>query len=317
MKFVLTNYDFADIANAAYASGYKGGMNGMLSECMVFCKGSKKKSVRVTVYFFAAVVCTCLNHSGKGKAQVFHTKVNTLDHLRRIFENPVVPTNGEGYYVRKNIGQPWKDPHTKDSLSDSARRWIYIGAVTGLVRNEAEQTTVTQIVTKCDALVWNPGSIPSRTNTRFDGCSPGALFSEVLLPVMLETCGDVELRYGPEINAYRDGSGPKPVAITDVACESGCLKKIQFMEEHADDLLSLRELMMSLHKPLRLELTLWLLQRDRPMVFFTDLNAMPYFSSNIIKNFVHRAHMAYGELYYSSEIANMCPHCGVIFSSRE
>ena len=114
-------------------------------------RGGPNDATRINVYYTTGIVGTCLNHPKYGKTQLFRRNVTTSSGLLDIFQNPRIHT-GTGYYSRKNMGQLWKDPCTKIALADSARRWMYVGHATGLVKNEREQETITEICTKWDAL---------------------------------------------------------------------------------------------------------------------------------------------------------------------
>lgn len=109
-------------------------------------RGGPAQSTRINVYYTTGIVGSCLNHPKRVKTQLFRRNISTLDLLENICENPRAHI-GEGYYTRNNIHQQWKNTQTDEFYVDSARRWIYVGAATGLMKNERERNTITEICT--------------------------------------------------------------------------------------------------------------------------------------------------------------------------
>ncbi|OEU06441.1 hypothetical protein FRACYDRAFT_254458 [Fragilariopsis cylindrus CCMP1102] len=140
------------------------------NSCVVsFRRGSAQSSTRINVYYSTGTVGSCLHHPNRGKTQLIRRNISSLVLLKNIFENPRAHTR-EGYYTRKSIQQQWKNIWTDTFQVDSARRWLYAGAATGLVKKERERNIITEICTKWDTISWNRDSLPSHQRTRH-GCA--------------------------------------------------------------------------------------------------------------------------------------------------
>jgi len=272
-------------------------------------RGGPNKSTRINFYYTTGTVGTCLNHPKRGKTQLFRRNINTFEKLEAIFQNPRSHT-GEGYYTRRNIRQQWKHSTTDDTyLVDSARRWLWVGSSVGLVKNERERTTITQICTKWDNIVWNPGSIPSIQYFRHRCGTIAGLVTEVLFFVVAGTYGNYQLCIKDDVNNYfyGDGTHEKPKARNNenFYCAAGrdCPQVLAFYDAHfangddTSDVIVLRNLFMSLRKDIRIELAQWFLERvDSRDGVFTGVDGSPLRSKYHYA--LHFAHIEYGELNY-------------------
>ena len=286
------------------------------NSCVVsFRRGSAQSSTRINVYYSTGTVGSCLHHPNRGKTQLFRRNISSLALLKNIFENPRAHTR-EGYYTRKSIQQQWKNIWTDTFQVDSARRWLYVGAATGLVKKERERNIITEICTKWDTISWNRDSLPSNKRTRH-GCGTNTLLF-VLFEVMQDTYGDFQLHNATDVNNYwqqmRMSSGDrveKPSPRKQWSCSHGCEYFQAFQEAHAGDAMALQRLFMSLRKVMRLELAAWFLSRNQEGVVFTNLNVEPFHAQSRYHHPLHFAHIEYGQLNYP-QTKGMCNHCGVL-----
>ena len=284
------------------------------NSCVVsFRRGSAQSSTRINVYYSTGTVGSCLHHPKRGKTQLFRRNISSLALLEKIFENPRAHT-GEGYYTRKSIQQQWKNTRTNKFQVDSARRWLYVGAATGLVKKERERNIITEICTKWDTISWNRDSLPSHQRTRH-GCGTNTLLL-VLFEVMQDAYGDFQLHNATDVNNYwqqtRMSPGDrveKPSPCKQLTCNHGCEQLQAFQEAHAGDAMALQRLFMSLRKEIRLELAGWFLSRNQEGVYFTNLDVVPFQSK--YHHPLHFAHIEYGQLNYPKR-KDMCNHCGVL-----
>eukprot|EP00751_Fragilariopsis_kerguelensis_P030758 CAMPEP_0170909282 /NCGR_PEP_ID=MMETSP0735-20130129/2425_1 /TAXON_ID=186038 /ORGANISM="Fragilariopsis kerguelensis, Strain L26-C5" /LENGTH=316 /DNA_ID=CAMNT_0011305801 /DNA_START=82 /DNA_END=1030 /DNA_ORIENTATION=- len=281
--------------------------------CVISFRGGPAQSTRINVYYTTGTVGSCLNHPRRGKTQLFRRNISTLDLLENIFENPRAHT-GEGYYTRKSIHQQWKNTQTDEFYVDSARRWVYVGAATGLVKNERERNTITEICTKWDTISWNRDSLPSATHTRHS-CGTSGL-ERVLFEVMQDTYGDFLLYNSTVVNNYWEQMSAgdcveKPLPCERSCCGAGCEDFQAFLEAHSGDVVALQRLFMSLRKIIRLELAAWFLSRNTQDLNFTNLDVKPFHAQSNYHEALHFAHIEYGELNYPRN-KGMCNHCGVL-----
>ena len=271
----------------------------------------RRQTTRINVYYTTGTVGTCLNHPSKGKTQLFRRNVTRLDALERIFDNPRIHT-GDGYYTRKNIAQQWKNEMTNETLADSVRRWMFVGAATGIVQNDRERKVITDICTKWDALTWNPGQDPHPKKTRYN-CGSGGAMMLMMYEIMQETSGDFYVCSSHDVNDYHDGKRGEPEDQKgEGCCGLTCDKYQTFMENHTDDLKQLQRQFMSLRKELRIELVHWFLTRQRQDFYFTDMNFRPIAQTKYHHQ-LHFAHIEYGQTNYPKK-QGLCDHCGVLLN---
>ena len=279
-------------------------------------------------------VGSCLNHPKRGKTQLFRRNVDTLPKLDGIFQNPRSHT-GHGYYTRQNIRQQWKqstaagDDTTTDTtvlLVDSARRWLWVGACVGLVKNDRERRTITQICTKWDTITWDPGSLPSYKHTRHGCGTREGLITQVLFFVVLETYGtNYQLSTKTDCNKYwhednwqynAPKAKPKARKKEDFYCDDrDCPQSLAFVDAHFNgensDVVILRNLFLSLRKDIRIELVQWFFNRYDGTTVFTDLDINPLQSKCHHYRFDH-VHHEYGELNYSKK-SGLCKCHGMLY----
>ena len=201
-------------------------------------RGGPTKSTRINVYYTTGTVGTCLNHPKQGKTQLFRRGISSLNQLESIFDSPRIHT-GEGYYQRLNVRQQWKKENTNEYLRDSARRWMYVGNATGLIKNEREMNTIVDICTIWDNLYWGPDDPPHIRETRFACGSHGGLV-KMLYEIIRETYGDFQVCNYKESQKYHDGEIRKRDVDNELPYDHECANFAGFLERHEDDVRSLK-----------------------------------------------------------------------------
>jgi len=270
------------------------------TSCMI---SFRKDANRINVYYTTATVGTCLNHPRSGKTQLFRRNVDGAT-LVSIFANPRVHT-GTGYYHRKNMTQKWKLKGANNVfLSDSARRWQYVGETTGLLTDENEMQTVIDIVTEWDSLYWNDGELPHMNETNFACGSHGGLV-RMMYQVVRETCGDFQCWSHSSNKFYSGGEMPY---------NHKCDNLRRFLEVHRVDVRRIKEKLKSLSRTVLVELMQWLIGREVCAMRLVNMNGERFMTewSSLVMN----AHQDYGEIMYPRN-APVCRCCGIMETTGE
>ena len=259
----------------------------------------RNNTTRINVYYTTGTVGTCLNHPRRGKSQLFRRDVD-VDTLCSIFTDPRVHT-GEGYYHRRSITQKWKQAGTDDKnkcMSDSARRWQFVGHSTGLVHNDQEMQIVIDIVTEWDNLYWEPNTIPHLHRTRFACGSRGALL-QMLYEVVRETVGDFW--------CYSEATGWR--SDENLPFVHRCENETAFSDVHAADVRRLKPKFIFLREDIRVELMQWFLGRDccGARFYNSDRKILATEYSDAVSDTL----IDYGRLMYAKK-SQLCHHCGVV-----
>ena len=285
------------VRDVAQRNGYVEIFHNEVSRMISF----RNASTRINVYYTTATVGTCLNHPQRGKTQLFRRDVDRAT-LESIFAYPRVHT-GTGYY-RKHSSQKWKlEGASNTFVSDSARRWQYVGTSSGLfLEHPHDIQTVMEICTEWDNLYWDEGDLPDFSQTNYACGSHGGLVL-MMYQVMNDTCG-----------VTRGIQGGNIVEWNDMPFNHTCHNMICFMQDHGQDVARIHRKMESLSRDVKIELMQWLIGRECAGMRFVDRN------DELIEtnwsSIIELAHIEYGEMAYAKK-AGLCPHCGVVYTDRE
>lgn len=226
----------------------------------------RKNSTRINVYYTAGTVGTCLNHPRKGKTQLFRREVS-FEELESIFLNPRLHI-GKGYY-RKRASQWWKNIDTDGKVHfepDSARRWRFVLAASGLSTSSREIDRVANLCKKLDSFYWDEGTVPKMTNVKY-GCGLKSAVDIMLRSVMNDAvaeCGTISAYRGVE--KFRSGE------ISRDKIEENhfgrCCNIDVILEAFSDDIDALELKIRSFREDIRIELCQWILSRNQCGFYF-------------------------------------------------
>ena len=282
------------VHQTAQSYGYKEVCHNEVSRMLSF----QKESIRINVYYTTGTVGTCLNHPRSGKTQLFRRNVSKSS-LQAIFANPRVHT-GDGYYKRKHITQKWKLEGTNKFLSDSARRWQYVGESTGLSQIYPKDIkTVLEIVTEWDSLYWDDGDVPDLQRTNFSCGSHGGLM-KMVYEVAYDMFGKFQC-WNHSNNEYYVGR--------DIPYNHECDNLASFMQHHRRDVKKIRKKLESLNRDVRIELMQWYIGREACGMHLADMDGDVIVTmwSAVVPN----AHIDYGKTMYPKN-AGLCSCCGIL-----
>jgi len=258
----------------------------------------RKDSVRINVYYTTQTVGTCLNHPTKGKTQLFRREVS-MDRLEEIFNDPRTHT-GQGYYTRRNLRQQWKCSDDDSFVSDMARRWTYVCAAADLSRNPTHYDMIKRAMNKIDAILWEAGSLPDITETRYN-CGSRCALEEAILEVA---------RHDGAIG-YIDRNDPHRIFRKSSQCKF--FYKFRKREDNRRDIQLVQSLLEQLPQNIRTHICEWvigLLKCGHSLVtadgdYFVDHDEC------------FREHFDYAELVYpKKELTKMCKFHGIHYSKN-
>jgi len=265
-------------------------------------------SIRINVYYSTCTVGTCLNHPSRGKTQLFRRNVN-LEGLKRIFANPRTHT-GAGYY-RKNVLQQWK---TQDGSyeCDSARRWRFVAATSGLSTKEYEINEIAKFCSSYDALLWKRGDPPSLTpdnlnGTEFSCGARSGLLRQLMIMAKGLTGGTVHCCKYSDLKKYESGD----IRKGDIEQEEVglCCKEAGFLEAYTQQLKHLSKLFSKFRKCVKIALLQWFVARDNCGFVLADADFKMLeteFDDEIDATHLDYAAMMYPKKHY------LCKYHGVL-----
>jgi len=262
---------------------------------------------RINVYYTTGTVGTCLNHPKKGKTQLFRRDVS-MEQLEQLFIDPRAHT-GKGYY-RKHQSQYWKsiDDNARVIYEvDSARRWRFVAAATGLSTNQSEIDRIAAFCLAWDSLYWDPGQEPIVTETKF-ACGSRTAFENMVLDnaskLMERPITGMSLNEMDEVI-----SGQRSYDDMEILTAGrNCCNLSEFLEVHEIDIRRIRTQLTSFRKIIQIELMNWFFARDNCgyALFDDDTDILTTkFSYN-----VNWAHRDYAVFAYTKS-SDLCPAHGV------
>jgi hypothetical protein len=274
-------------------------------ESRVISFRSQSGSARINVYYTTGTVGTCLNHPKRGKTQLFRRETD-MEQLDLVFQNPRSHT-GKGYY-RKTAQQLWKsDKH--DFERDSARRWRFVAAASGLSTKSKELNDIAEFCSDCDDLYWDKGDPPDLFKTKFASGSRAALLAMVVDAAQELYSSKLHIYQMTDVRAVKKGKmaegNLEPVPV------GSCCNVDEFLDTHSADVTRLKNKLRRFPKRVRLEVIRWFVSRDVCGARLFDENYDEIMTKDSDR--VDSAHHEYGELMYPKK-AGLCPCHGVLFT---
>lgn len=272
-------------------------------ESRVISFRSQSGSARINVYYTTGTVGTCLNHPKQGKTQLFRRETD-IEQLDLIFQSPRNHT-GKGYH-RKTAQQLWKSS-SNDFERDSARRWRFVAAASGLSTKTQELDDIADFCSCCDDLYWNKGDRPDLNATKF-ACGSRAALVAMVVDAAQELYGCTLCIYQiKDVDAFKLGTMAE--SDMDQYPLGSCGNMDTFLDVHSADVTSLKDKLRRFRKPFRLEVIRWFISRDICGGCLFDENHKPITTKESDR--VDSAHHEYGELMYPKK-AGLCLCHGVI-----
>jgi len=281
------------------------------------------RTCKVQVYPVTRVASVCLattppqpeeeeeHHFAPYTAQHYlKTDLTTAD-LEHILEHPQHPPRGVEVFRRESAMTGWTNTSNLQSqeMRDVACRWRHVATATGLCTDPEEVVQIMKFCHDFDHCMFEEGVHACLHHSRL-GCGSLCSLSNILLDVGREYHDVVGFCLIEQAMLRHRGE------IEEAEYESyfpQCQNHDDYMDEFGDEVLQLRDLLVSLRPELRCELTAWFFERIRcpwQQITMLDSNEMPLFGEKTFP--IHFACMDYSKLVYSDQELNlMCGMHGV------